>query len=393
MTVAYRKNSVSKPPFKGWLDGASSAVLDSTSFRQITNWMIRFNRITPFFQSIHWLQTGDLAGAVLMAARTYTNAQGFLHTVLLTNQGWGEVKNDGSGGLITYNYEPQYPTISDSNLYSLAVYNGQLYFVNGLIPLSYHKGDGQIWASGPGTVDPNTGILTPGIPYATGDFPGSSFFLAAFADRLLAINTVEPYVLSAGSTNYPTRIRYSAVNNANEWDFTIDASAGVFQISDAEDALSGWVTINQTGFAFRKNGITAINSTGNPAEPFFVENFSVGPEGVGCFLPYTLSAYGTLACFIAQDDVYSFSGGGPSAIGGTAKKSIFRDLASASSTPFGQMIGSFGHFVDYLTYWLAIPQSNDSFTSLWIYHFDDTSWLNVIWPYGAMRCAAKVVMT
>ena len=121
-----------------------------------------------------------------------------------------------------------------------------------------------------------------------------------------------------------------------------------------------------------------------------VENFSIGPDGVGCYLPYTLSGYGTMSCFAAQDDIYSFQGGAPSAIGGNAKKSIFRDLASASSTPFGRMVGSFGNYVDYLTYWLAIPQQNDTIDSLWVYHFDDTSWINVQWPYGAMRCVANV---
>lgn len=385
--MPYRKNSISKPPFKGWMDAVPSAVLDSTSFRQITNWMIRFNRITPFFKSIPWPQTGDLAGNVLMAARTYTDAQGFLHTVFLTNGSWGEVSNTNPNVMNGENFPPSYPSFSDANLYSMVVYNGQLFFSNGYIPLSYHRGDSYMFAAGP------PGLVTVGGVTAQGDFPGSCYFLAAFADRLLAINTVEPYVLSAGSTNYPTRIRYSAVNNANEWDFTVDASAGVFQISDAEDALSGWVTINQTGFAFRRNGITAINSTGNSAVPFFVENFSVGPEGVGCFVPYTLSAYGTLACFVAQDDVCSFSGGAPTAIGGTAKNSIFRDLAGASSNPFGQMVGSFGGFVDYLTYWLCIPQNSDTETSVWIYHFDDTSWINTIWPYGALRSVARVVMT
>jgi hypothetical protein len=54
------------------------------------------------------------------------------------------------------------------------------------------------------------------------------------------------------------------------------------------------------------------------------------------------------------------------------------------------MVGSFGGYVDYLTYWLAIPQANDTYTSVWIYHWDDQSWINVHWPYGAMRCTATV---
>jgi hypothetical protein len=275
-------------------------------------------------------------------------------------------------------WPPDYPPFTDSQLFSLAVYNGQLFFDNGVIPLSYHKGDGKLYS------------VTSGTSNSTGDFPGACFFVYAYADRLLAINTVEPQPGQAGSTNFPIKIRYSAVNNANEWDFSIDQSAGAFIISDAEDALTGWVTVNQTGFPFRKNGITAVSETGNPAVPFFIENFSVGPDGVGCFIPYTLSPYGTIAGFVSQDDIYTFMGGAPNTIGGPAKRSIFRDLGNSSSSVFARMVGSFGGFIDYLTYWLMIPINGDSETSMWVFHFDDNSWVNVVWPYGAMRCAANV---
>jgi hypothetical protein len=319
----------------------------------------------------------------MMTGRTFTDAQGFNHTVFITQNGVAELVPGNPFTLVNHPWPAGYPTFPDSALFSAVVFNGQLFFDNGIIPLSYFIGDGNIYAAGPGN------LIAPNV-VAKGDFPGAAFFLGAFASRLLALNTVEPFPGLPGSTNFPRTIRYSAVNNALEWDFTVDASAGEFIISDAEDALTGWMVVNQTGFAFRKNGITAINVTANAQIPFFVENFSIGPDGVGCYIPYTLSGYGTVACFIAQDDVYMFNGGIPQAIGGNAKRSIFRDLASASSSVFGRMVGSFGNFVDYLTYWIAIPQQNDTLDSLWIYHFDDQSWVNVQLPYGAMRCVANV---
>jgi len=384
--MPYTKNPISKPPFGGWNDSAPSAVLQASSFRQITNWMIRYNRIHPFFQTSLWAEQSILGSSTLMNARTFTDQQGFIHTFLLTDTGWGEIVPGVAGAPYTITNVPwtaAYPTYTASQLFSVVVFNGQLYFANGAIPLTMFKGDGNVYAVGGN--NPNS--TPPLIP--VGDFPGSAFFLAAFSDRLLALNTVEPYSLLPGSTNFPSTIRYSAVNNGLEWDFTVDTSAGEFIISDAEDALSGWVTINQTGFAFRRNGITAISATGNQLVPFFVENFSVGPNGVGAFLPYCLSAYGTIACFVAQDDVYTFSGGAPQAIGSTARRSIFRDLGTSSSTPFGLMVGSF-QFVDYLTYWLVVPQASDTFSSLWIFHFDDKSWINVHWPYGALRSVSNI---
>jgi hypothetical protein len=376
--MTYRKNSISKPPFGGFNDNAPAAGQQPSSFRNALNWMIRYNRITPFYRTFEWPEQSMLNGQVLMGFRTYTDIQGFVHSVYVTNLGWGEIV-PGNPYSITNNLWPaDYPPFDDSQLFSMCVFNGQLFFDNGVIPLSYHKGDGKLYS------------VTAGVSNSTGDFQGAAFFLYAYADRLLAINTVEPYPILSGSTNFPRRVRYSAVNNANEWDFTIDASAGLFDITDAEDALTGWVTVNQTGFAFRKNGITSVSVTGQAQIPFFVENFSVGPDGVGCFIPYTLSPYGTVAGFVSQDDVYIFTGGAPQPIGGPARRSIYRDLARQSSAPFARTVGSFGNFVDYLSYWLVIPVENDERTSMWIFHWEDKSWMNFVWPYGAERCVVNV---
>ncbi len=183
------------------------------------------------------------------------------------------------------------------------------------------------------------------------------------------------------------------IGNPQEWDSSIDYTAGVVDIDECEDQLTGWATLNNTGFAFRNNGISILSPTGIGAAPFFIENFSEGPTGIGVSFPYTLAQYGQICAFVALDDIYAFTGASPQAIGGNAKKSIMKDVFNASSFTVAEMFGSLGQGIDYLSYWLALPQSNDTYTSLWIYHFDSQSWVNIQLPYKAVRSMSNLALT
>lgn len=360
----------------------------ANSFKKITNFLLRDNRIVAAPQNSLWPPWAPMLSfnEVLMQPITYLDQQANWHTILLTKRGIKEVSPPTP--ILSPNafWNDAYPVYDGSNLFSYQIYQNQAFFSNGYIPLTMHKGDGRAYPVGP--------MFTPPIPDLNpiGDFPGACFFLGKLASRLLALYTVEPYPGVAGSTPYPSRVRWCAVNNPFEWDSSVDETAGVLTIPEVEDQISGFVTINQTGFIFRQAGITPMSATGSDVIPFFIESYSVGPVGVGCSIPFTLSSYGALACFVSADNVYMFTGSAPQPIGTNARRSIFKDLAAQSSQPFGQMVGTFGNYIDYLTYWLAIPQNNDTTTSVWIYHFDDNTWINEQLPYGALRCIGNVAV-
>jgi hypothetical protein len=363
----YRK-PIFGSPWGGWNDSAPSISLPASSFKQIINWLINKGAIFP----LPTLTTQPDPLSELLGGRTFRDGLGNLHTVVIKRSAPGYydpatfpvynfvVNADGSGGL-----SPQ-----SNNPFAIEVMNNTLYFANGAPPLSYVDGDNNF--------------------YTAGDTPGTCFYLGKLASHLLQVCTVEPTATLATQT-FPNRVRYSASGNGNEWDNTVDFTAGVIDIPDVEDILTGWATLTNVGFAFRQNGITSFTPTGVGGSPFFVENFSIGPAGVGCFYAYTLAVYGYLCVFAAENDIYLFTSSAPQAIGGPAKKSIIRELGEASSFTTSSIIGSIEGIGDFLSYWLFIPQSNDSFTSTWVYHFDSQTWVNFILPYGAARFLANLV--
>jgi len=357
----YRKTPII-PPWGGWDNSAPALTLPSNSFKQITNWLINKQRLVAFPQMVNMFPplSGDL-NDIILGARTFQDKNGVFHTMLLLPDRVKFLNPDQT----TTQIGAAWP--STITPYAVEVYQNQVYFTNGTAErLKYVDGSNN-W-------------------FVAGNVPGSSFFLGKLAARLLMLNTVE------NGFQYVNRVRWSAVNNANEWDSVSDYTAGATDIPEVEDQLTGWATINNIGFAFRNNGITAFSPTGIGATPWFIENFSIGPTGIGCAYPYSLSVYGTLCAFAALDDIYVFTGQAPTAIGGKAKKSIFRDLNNASDVTVGTLMGTLGPGIDYLAYWLSCPQENNT-TSMWIYHFDDQSWVNVQLPYGWLFTLANIALT
>jgi len=357
----YRKTPII-PPWGGWDNSAPALTLPSNSFKQITNWLINKQRLGAFPRNADmWPAPSGDQNDIILGARTFQDKNGVFHTMLLLPDRVKFLNPDGS----TTQIGAAWP--SNVVPYSIEVYQNAVYFTNGGgEPLKYVDGSNN-W-------------------FVAGDVQGSSLFLGKLAARLLMLNTFEngfPFV---------NRVRWSAVDNANEWDSTIDYTAGATTIPEVEDQLTGWATINNIGFAFRTNGITAFSPTGIGAAPWFIENFSIGPSGVGNAFPYSLSVYGTLAAFVAFDDIYLFTGQAPSAIGGKAKKSIFRDLASSVAPTVGTLLGTLGAGIDYLAYWLACPQAGNV-TSMWIYHFDDGTWVNEQLPYGSLYSLTNIALT
>ncbi|MGH7249889.1 MAG: hypothetical protein ACREGC_02855, partial [Minisyncoccia bacterium] len=210
-------------------------------------------------------------------------------------------------------------------------------------------------------------------------------FLGKLDAKLLMLYTFE------NGINFPRRIRWCAVNNSTEWDPNIDFTAGVLDISEVEDAITGWSVAYNNGYVYRGGGITVMTPTGVAGRPFFVENFSVGPAGVGVYTPGSLASYGSTSIFRSKEDFYSFGGSTPNPIGGNAKRAILADCDAASSQVCSTMIGSLGPGLDFMSYWLAIPQNNDTTTSLWCYHIDSTTWINEQLNYGPVKVMANLI--
>lgn len=353
--------------WKGWNNFGPSILQPSNTFKKVVNWLINKGRLYPF-PKLGDFPSVPAADKTVLGLRTFQDALGNYHTLFLTSTQPWYLNPDGTyNPLFDINGKGFAPT--SSSFFSVEVFNNQVFFANGGAPLSYVQGDQNF--------------------FTAGDVPGTCYFLGKLASHLMMVNTVEPVVGSLGSMNNPARVRWSASGDATEWSLSVDATAGAADIADVEDQLTGWATIAASGYAFRNNGITVFSPTGVGTSPFTIENFSIGPQGIGCSVPYTLATYGVFCAFVALDDIYLFDGGAPTAFGKNAKRSIFKDIYSSVAPVSAYMLGTLLGGTDFLSYWLCCPQSG-GVTSVWIYHFDSQSWVNVQLPFGDLRVLANI---
>lgn len=359
-----------KPPivdWKGHNDSAPSLFLPSNTFKQITNWLINKGRLYPF-PKLGTFPSLPGNNPTVLGLHTFQDVLGNFHTVFLNSTQPFYLSPDGSyDPLLDPNGNTFKPT--SSSVFATEVFLNQLFFANGGAPLSFVQGDQGF--------------------YQAGNVPGTCYFLGKIASHLMMINTIEPVAGQIGSLNFTNRVRWSASGDATQWDPSIDLTAGAVELTDCEDQLTGWATIGPTGFAFRNNGITTFSPTGVGVAPFDIENFSIGPQGIGCNIPYTLAIYGPICAFVALDDIYLFDGGAPQPFGLSSKKSIFKDIYSSVAPVTAYMLGTLLNGVDFFSYWLSCPQSND-IDNVWIYHFDSKTWVMEQFPFGAVKVLANI---
>jgi hypothetical protein len=331
--------------------------LPHNSFRQITGWLLNKGRIQSFPNFVSFSNPPN--GEVIAGAITFEDLLTTFHTGVLTK--------DKAYYLTGAGYLDQGVITPSSNQpFSVEVFLNRMFFVNGVGKLS--------WLDGSQGIQNNS------------DIPGTGFFLSKLGGSLFVLNLFE------NSQRFPISGRFSAINNHLEWDATIDPTAGSFLIPEIEDEITGVAVIRGNMAIYRSRGISILTITGGVPR-FAITNFNTGPNGVGVFYEYTLANYGDVSIFASEDDIYLFSLSTPDKIGGPAKKSIYADLANASSRPWACQIGQLGPGIDYRTYWLSIPLNNNAITSTWIFHFDDQSWVNEQLPYGGLNWMGSVAVS
>lgn len=338
------------PPWKGVLDNLPSILAPSNSFKSCTGFFIdkqRLRSVPKRTTAALWpLMSGPQIGG-----RSFVDGLGNTHTVIIT-------------AAFAYYYVNGVYTAIASTTGSLVpakteVYQNQLFYVNG--------------TTAPTVIDGSSVATAISLPNT-----GTCFFLGKLAARMLYLNLIEPYG-APGASNYPRRFRWSKINDANN--FT-DPTAGVADIPEIEDNISGYATQGALGYIYRTNGITTVTPTGGISPTFFLENYSAG-VGTGNFFPYSLAQWGNLTCFASQEDIQAFNPllGPPTPIGGAAARSIYTDLSNASGYVIGAMLPSLGWERQGLQYWLGIPFS-DNTSKIWMYQFESQSWTNQVVPFS-----------
>jgi len=366
--VSYKVYPVNAP-FKGIVNNVPSPYNPPASFDDILNFFIWKGRIRTRPKLTAKASVTD--SCIIRNMITFQDVTTAFHTLLLTTKTPYYIT--GTGPTYTAVTLPGGITdLSGTSLpYGIAAPFNRVYFSNGSVRLLYADG--------------GAGCSVGGKLNAGGTDYFSCRFLTVNAYHLIAAYTTE-YV-SAVTTTYPSRVRWSKSGDPNDW---YSLSSGLNDIIDVSDQITGLMTVGRNTFIARKNGYTIMYPTGVGIDAFKFENYSYAPEGVGVKYPYSLAVYGSDAVFVAAEDIYCIQGGTNfRPIGGEVKKAIFEDISKASGDVIrGFLVPRLGVNYDFYSYWLSIPGVNVS----WVYSFDADSWMRFNSSAGALTCVNTVAL-
>lgn len=210
------------------------------------------------------------------------------------------------------------------------------------------------------------------VPGSTGPLSIGGLYLGELDNHILLANVT---VLDNGTGvtyTFPQRMWWSANGIPTQWDPAANTNAGENDFLDVPDLITGLITIGVSGYLFRSNGITFFTPSGNGLAPFQFDHLWASDHGIGNVYPWSIHAYGSIACFISTEQIYQMGVSSFEPIGGKARDAIMADLALASGNPVASIVPTDGLGYVYLTYRIAIPLPN--FTRHYIYSIEDKNW-------------------
>ena len=257
--------------------------------------------------------------------------------------------------------------------YGYAIAQGRVYFSNGSAPGAYADGESTIKSM---------------------RHPGSFRYCGILASHMITANTTEPAPGMPNSTRFPSRVRWSASGDPTSWEESAGSSAGHEDLLEVPDIITGYCTLSRTGFVAHPHGWTMMTPTGLGSRAFQFDTVTHAQKGIGVYYPPSLDVFGSIACFVAEEDVYLFDGSSFTPIGGDMKTRIFTDIQAASAeTILGSIIARFNTQWPMLSYWLSIPAAKlDQEPITWIYHWDSQSWSRFRSPVGRQTAIANLVI-
>jgi hypothetical protein len=183
-----------------------------------------------------------------------------------------------------------------------------------------------------------------------------------------------PTLLAGSITNYPQTLWYSANGVPNQFDPTVNTSAGFNPFLDVPDQFTGAMAFGEVAYLFRSNGITYQTISENTAlTPFYFDHLWSSEQGIGNIYPWSIAQYGSTGACISTDNIYKVSVQGFTPMGEGARDSIMADLAKATLNPVAGFIPRYNQGYVYLRYELCIPMGTS--TRMYSYSVEDDNWM------------------
>jgi hypothetical protein len=243
----------------------------------------------------------------------------------------------------------------------------------------------------------NSTSLASGLSSATFGGAGSSvggLFLYEINNQICLLNvtlfnvssitnpipgTGAPTLPANSTTQFPQLLWYSANGIPNQFDPTVNISAGFNNFLEVPDQFTGVMAFGEIAYLFRSNGITYQTITGSLAlAPFYFDHMWSSENGIGNVYPWSISQYGSVGVFISTEQIYKIGVETFEDIGGGARDAILGDLAAAIANPVASIVPSYAYGYIYLRYDLCIPMASG--TRIYSYSLEEKNWMQQDYP-------------
>jgi hypothetical protein len=317
-----------------------------------------------------------------LGTTSFMDANNQLHTCGFNSRGlWQLNPTNANPGMVPWTFVGP-PALSTGAPVSYRTFANILYYTNGAPQLNSWDGIS------------NSVSLASALETST--FGGSSsepssigsVYLYELNDQLCLLNVslftaasctnpipgTGPTTLEANTiTNFPQLLWWSANGIPNQFDPTVNTSAGFNNFLEVPDIFTGVLALGEIAYLFRSNGITEQTITGNALAPFYFNHLWASDRGIGNVYPWSIAQYGGNGFFVSTEDVYQCNVYQFTNIGGGARDAIMKDLAAATQNPVAGFIPSQAYGYIYQRYELCIPLGN--FTRVYSYSIEDKNWM------------------
>lgn len=365
MSKYFEQTYVANPVWRGLNTQQPATIIDPGFSPYLKNIWLRNSAISstpPFLKFFDAPQKNNQA----LGIGSFNDQNNVIHTVSWTTRGLWQLAANRFAGVNPWAYINGQPLLSGIPV-AWQTFASLLYYTNGCPYL-------QSWD---GIASTATVVSAVGSSYAIGSIAGpgtlGGYFLYEMNNQLILMNVVFANSTTGVVSQFPNTLAWSANGIPNQFDATVNTSAGFNQFLDVPDQFTGVMPLGPVAYLFRTNGITeqAISGSNN-LTPFYFDHMWASNHGVGNVYPWSIAQFGSVGFFVSTEQIYQMSVNNFNPVGGGARDSIMGDLAKATQNPVASVVPDYAYGYIYLTYRISIPMG--TFTRHYVYSVEDQNW-------------------
>lgn len=194
-------------------------------------------------------------------------------------------------------------------------------------------------------------------------------YLARFADRLYIARTVE------GGVTKPYRVRWSVNADHTNW---VGVGSGFRDNLEQPYFIRNIKKLQNDLAVYTERSTILAQRTGAASAP---AQYIIAVQDVGLYAPGSLQSRNEFHVSLGNDDFYTFSGGAPTAVGGSVRDTVFGSLNPAG---LEQSFSALLHDVQEALFFLCTG-INTVPDTVWVYNYRRNIWFR--WTVSGHTCA------